>query len=348
MREPKTRQFDTYLIEDDNYNEVPVNYQGLEFNLDGHNLKGFVLCESEFFREFFDEIENNPNASYITYLNEFIKDNYDGINLPIEEISCFKKDSIRVRIEEIVSRLANALKIPTAYVKSVIPYTPDELKAINKHMINDLLEGKISSFKPQENYMLSIDFIGKNEHFHSLNEYYGNKFLVYKRCSLGKWYSSFMNCTLKNPLTHKKLTHNEKWELFRQFIPQYIFRTYIARDYDFKSENVGIIYDEVKNCYKLSPMFDFEQCYYYADTPIDQYALSADLELAYKLCPEETADILRKLNNLDIDKFIDTHVNDDDKIIDYNSNPKAKQAISKTLHDMDRLIYRLDYNPIKE
>ena len=95
-------------------------------------------------------------------------------------------------------------------------------------------------------------------------------------------------------------------------------------------------------------MFDFEQCYYYADTPIDQYALSADLELAYKLCPEETADILKKLNNLDIDKFIDTYVNDDDKIIDYNSNLKANQAIYKTLHDMDRLIYRLDYNPIKE
>jgi len=348
MKNPNIRNFDEYLIEDDNHNEVSADYHDLENNLDGHNLRGFVLCESEFFRDFFDEIKNNPNTSYVTYLNDFIKDNYDGINLPIDKVSCFKKNSISIRIEEIVSRLGNEFEIPTAYIKSVIVYTPDELKEINKRMADDLLAGRIPAFRPQENYMLSIDFIGRNEHFHSLNEYYGDKCLVYKRCILEKWYSSIMDCTLKNPITHKELTYNEKWELFRQFIPQYFFRTHIARDYDFKSENVGVIYDEVKRCYKLSPMFDFEQCYYYADTPIDQYTLSADLEFAYKLCPEETAAILRKLNSLDIDKFVNTHVQDDDTIKDYNSNPKAKQAISKTLHDMDRLIYRLDYNPIKE
>lgn len=297
MKTPKIRNFDEYI-----YNDSLTQVQ-LSKYLNGHNDKGFVLCDSEFFRELFDEIKNNPNSSYDTYLNRFIKEDYDGTNLPISEVSCLKKEGENNLIEEFVSKLGNALHIPTVFIKNYPRESQEEFKKRLDEMIANAKPGSFICFS-SEDYMLSVDFIRENEHFETINEY-SQREVCKRGSSINAWFGIFENEKLINPLTYQELTHEEKMELFREFIPQYFFRRHIVRDWDFKGENVGILYNQKTGKYRLAPMFDFEYCYYKAKSQNNEQLFDEDLIFAYDCFPEETSKIINTLRTFDIDNFID-------------------------------------------
>lgn len=322
MKIPVLRNFNNYLINDDD-KKSPSNYKFIK-SLDGHNKKWFVLCESEFLREFFDEIKNNPYSSYITYLNDFIRENYDGKNLPITKVSCFKKESDDYEIEEISSRLANALCVPTAYIKYV-PAIPQE--EFNKLLDKLVTEGKLKEnfYLDKDDYILSIDFIGKNEHFENLDVYTHCKVdehLCESDSSLRKWFGAFEFETFTNPVTKEVLTTEQKRKLFGEFIPQYFFRAYLTRDWDFNSENVGILYNKESGEYSLAPMFDLE--YSFSNCGYVNYErLAEDIIFAYDAYPIETEMFFDSVNRLDLEKFL----NDNIKVLEDKSELTTEQAI---------------------
>ena len=91
-----------------------------------------------------------------------------------------------------------------------------------------------------------------------------------------------------------ELTHEEKTSLFREFIPQYFFRFAIIRDWDFMSENVGIIFNSDTGKYSIAPMFDFEFAYYRMHSKEMFERLTEDLIFGYDCFPEETSKIINK------------------------------------------------------
>lgn len=335
MDKPITRSFDEYIIESYKHKKRTVSRDDLEKYLDGHCDKTFVLCQSEFFREFFDEIQNNPKASYETYLNDFIKKNYDGKNLPIGEVSSFQKDSEAPLLEEIMCKLANALHLPTAYVKSVVVSDEEADELFEKHI------------PIPKDYILSIDFISKNEFFDSMNTYdissprgIGlNRNCCPTQSPLREWYKCFLVHYLENPITGEKLTSDQNMELFKQFIPQYFFRTYVARDWDFKSENVGIIYNEETKIYRISPLFDFEFSYYLSDDQIDEEKLENDLDLSYSLFEKETEAFVQEILHLDVDTFVDENIPVEIVADIDDDTPTTKEFIRNSLNQLQSLVF---------
>jgi len=329
MTKPILRNFDEYVVENAKNKKI-TTFDKIMNYLDGHCDKTFVLCQSGFFKDFCDEIKNNPEASYVTYLNNFIKENYDGENIHLEEFSCFKKESAACLLEEIMAKLANAMHLPTAYIKSVV-ISDDEAEELFNNNIpipND--------------YTLSIDFISKKERFDSINDYNistpkGHFCPI--QSPLREWYKCFLAYYLKNPITDEILRNDQNMGLFRQFIPQYFFRKYVARDWDFKSENVGVIYDKKTKTYRISPLFDFEFSYFQNKDRINEEELEEDLDLAYAICEKETESFVQEILNLHVNKFVDENIFEDvvANIVD-DDGPTTKEFIRSSLHELRALV----------
>lgn len=257
----KLFDFDEFRDDEDNV----ISADEFDASLPGHNNKTFVRCDSEIFFQMFDEIKFNPNCSYVTYLNDFIRNDYDGEDMPISTISCFKKDADHNEIEETVSRLANVLGLPTTYVVNVPGDSVDERKKKWNDFFANCKVG--DTIKINEGYILSVDFIGSNEHFDTLDIYSGHRgypsfdILCDKYDDLRTWYAKIVLARedqFINPITKAPLTSDVRLNLFKEFIPQYFFRRYIVKDRDLRSENVGIIYNSQTGEYKLAPIFDTE------------------------------------------------------------------------------------------
>lgn len=341
MKAPTIREFDKYLIGSIDENCTTENNDHITYNkmleyIEGHNHKSFVLCESEYFMDFFDEIKNNPECSYDTYLNDFIRENYDGKNLPISEISCFQKQGDDNLIEEVTCKLANALGIPTIFVKNVARLSQEEFKKRLFEMIERSKPGETLQLS-NEDYLLAIDFIHENEHFDNLNVY-----AMYKDginicvCGsrLAKWYDAFINQPLQNPITKEFLTFEQKDALFREFIPQYFFRAFAVRDWDLKSENVGIIYNRITGKYRLSPMFDFEYTYYNnKNNAFKEDKFIEDLIFAFDAYPEETANALINFETFDIDNFVENLYNENPLNLTYRTMENHKYLVKSFYND---------------
>lgn len=322
MKRAKFRNYDNYIVDTVGPKETSSFYE-LIYYLGGHNDKTFVLCESEFFREFFDEITNNPNHTYSSYLNQFISENYKGKTIPISEVGAFKKVGENNFIEEVVSRLANALKIKTTYIKNA-PQLNNEI--FQQNLMNLIKNGKAGDsikYEP-EDYLLSPDFLSEGEHFDTIDAYCKNntnECVCPRRCSLATWYNVFKYRKFTNPLTREILSPDQKMQLLKELIPQFVFRAHLVKDWDFKSENVGIIYNENTNQYSLAPMFDFEYCYYLASQN-DYRRCAEDLIFAYKCCPKETTEVIEKIVNFNIDGFLN-HYYDNNEYLDPNQRPHS-------------------------
>lgn len=304
MKKPILKYFDKYIIE----NSKEVSPSKFNEYMEGHNNKSFVLCESEIFRELFDEIKNNPDCSYRTYLNDFIKENYDGEEIPINKVSCLKKIGENNIIEELVTKLANTMGLPTVFVKNPIDNSKDAFRKRLDQLIAQGVPGTSLEYTPLE-YLLSVDFISKNEYFDTIDAYCEkkeeNKRVCERASSLSAWFGVFDNKKFINPITKMELTHEEKISLFREFIPQYFFRFAIIRDWDFMSENVGIIFNSDTGKYSIAPMFDFEFAYYRMHSKEMYERLIEDLIFGYDCFPEETSKIINKFVEFDINKFLD-------------------------------------------
>lgn len=331
MKTPNIKNFDEYMAEE---KEHKLTTTQLSEYLDGHNeSKTFVRCESEFFRDFFDEILNNSHSTYDTYLNKFIRENYDGVHLPIEEVYSFKKQGDNNLIEEVVSRLANALRIPTIYIKNSPRISQEEFREKLNEMLTKGKPGDSINLT-SEDYLLSIDFLGEDECFANINEYASClpcSNVCDRGSRLAEWYGVFNYFTFINPITNEELSYEEKIKLFKDFIPQYLFRTHIVRDWDFKSENVGIIYNKKTGQYRLAPMFDFEYAYYKMRNGENDEKFEEDLIFGYDCFPEETHATMINFEHFNLDNFLE-HMHDNSCVTTSRTKDTHKFLV-KTAYD---------------
>jgi len=302
------RDYDEVLDDD---NKPFEKYDFNEF-VGGHNDNSFVLCEGDIFYQLFNEIKYNPNCSYVTYLNDFIKRYYDGEELPISNISCFKKDVDYGFIEHTVSRLANELGIPTQYSIYISGDSVEE----RRNKIVEFLNSKANTAKLKINtgYLLSVDFIGKNERFETIESYLrkdkrsiNDLNNVIDGDYLRKWYAEMIirsDEDFVNPFNNEALSIDIRKRLFGEFLPQYFFKKYIVRDADLASSNVGIIFNTETGEYKISPMYDGEYCFHgYSKLTQDQkeriqLRLQDELTFAYRLYPEIMEEFITKIWDL--------------------------------------------------
>ena len=295
---------------DDNNN--PIKQNEFSRRIGGHNDNSFVLCNGDIFYQLFDEIKYNPNCSYITYLNDFIKRYYDGESLPITNISCFKKEADYGFVEQAVSRLANELQIPTQYT---IHIAGDSVKERAKK-INELIRfGKPGDVvNINKGYLLSVDFISKNEKFDMMDSFIKKRnynrydsVAVNNDDALQTWFMKCVMCPdddFVNPITNGNLSKDVREKLFGEFLPQYFFKKYIVKDKDVASRNFGIIYNTQNGEYKMSPMYDFEYSFHrYSNITEDMKEnqvlnLRYELIFAYKLYPEIMENFITKVWDL--------------------------------------------------
>ena len=216
-----------------------VSYSGNN-GLRGVRTKKFVRFDSVLFYDLICELQNNPNCSYDTYVNELIKENYIPNHISVLE----KKDNGLMSSKDefglghfkdvIASRILNMFGCPTAY---------ETIFNIDGEVVN-----------------CSVDFGRIDEDFYILG-------------SMIPMHKSNVNI-LKNRVPEiidkLKFFCNKNGiedcdDLISQFIDDYCYsiliRKYLILDSDCGYNNIGFIHNFKNNSFRLSPSFDLEYAF---------------------------------------------------------------------------------------
>lgn len=202
----------------------------------GTTINRFALFTGDYFTELFDELRNNPNCSYVTYLNEVIKEGYNPENVSaLIKIPNYNPHALR---EILASKVCNYFSIPVAYYKRTKGYE-----------------------------VLTVDFLQKNEtfetfgdnHFNSLRQ--DDNFDSFNRKKLRELFS-VMNKTIQefyesissNP--SKEIIEEQSNQMKEDFLKSYLVRVVFLGDTDLHDDNVGIIKNSVDGYIKLAPTYD--------------------------------------------------------------------------------------------
>lgn len=199
------------------------NKHSLSTKIGGSTQKRFFLCKTKSLKELIGEL-NNENCSYITCINEEIKNSLkSGEELPTSIPVLIKMVEFlnNYYIEEYCSKLANLFNVKTVY---------------NKNFSNN-----------GSHYSLSVDFIDKNSQFKTFDDLDCNKMSLYETT-----FSDVVGLLKKN-----NLKFNKK-ELKKDFVNQFIFRVFVICDGDFYSYNSGFLIDIETKMTRLAPCFDME------------------------------------------------------------------------------------------
>ena len=117
---------------------------------DGHRTKEFFLLDSNALSDMVNEIANNPNCSFKTNKNNLIKDGLIPNNFSVLAMEdCFCDD-------EFSSWFLNLMEVSTAF---------------NKKFRNEYRPSNAVSYKSSCPLLISVDFVGFDEKFVSLEEY---------------------------------------------------------------------------------------------------------------------------------------------------------------------------------
>ena len=259
----------------------PVNLEAYDVinNLEfiGHRNKTFMLADGDVFSPLYHELRNNPKSSYATYLNDEIKQGYEP-----EHLSVLVYEAICDPTDELFnSRLLNLLDVPTVYMQ-------------NLTNIDDY------------NYLLSVDFVGKDEEFIPLDELtyrhyiYDTEHIVY--------YDFYTTMEDIDELIHDGLEHMYKTkrlhksddfisgvhhDIMSNLLYQRAITKYVLGLTDGESKNNGILFNKKTHVSHVAPAFDLEQmCITWRFVEDDQM-LVKDLEYLRDNYPE----VLHRLDN---------------------------------------------------
>lgn len=207
--------------------QKPVKYSrvkncknlGKELKLDGHMPKQFARVSWEEVLDFEKELIENPNNTYISYVNNMIK-----LGLIPEEVAVLLKDydaCIGVNYENTTCKLLNYFGVPTVYTFQYIAYEKPFSASIycasqDEELINLRNETGSTFFNVEE----------INEVFDMIKGRYNLK---------GAKYAKFRN----------------------DFIRTILVRVVILGDIDFKFENIGILHNKSTGEIRLVN-YDFE------------------------------------------------------------------------------------------
>lgn len=200
----------------------------------GTRDKTFIRCSSEFFYDLFDEIKNNPNCGYETYINDLVVDNCTPKYLSIMRR---KDNDIMIRHDNTglghfkdvcASRILNFFECPTVY------------------------ETILNVFG--EDCCCSVDFNKCGEDFFPLS------CLIGLGDSLVKENLKMLEVMLNNFHTIRSFNNFEgaKEKFLEEYIYSFLVRRYVLSDSDCWFNNFGIIVNNDSNTFRFAPNFDFE------------------------------------------------------------------------------------------
>jgi len=217
-----------------NYNSLkPVEFDEIikpsKYGFDGRSSKKFKRVNASGFRQMIEEIKNNPNCSYITYINKVVK---EGI-VP-EKLAVMDKlsDLNSVKNEAIATRLLNYFEVPTSF--------------------NLPVQSK------DEYHSLSVDFISENEEFIELytllppteGEYFIEK--TYRIIEIVEYY---LKKLYKDEQPEKFKDNLEKFK--RDLVVSFFVRQFVLGDIDCNMVNSGLLINTETWDFKLIN-FDLE------------------------------------------------------------------------------------------
>lgn len=226
------KNIDNSQFEKYNNNRIPNGYE-----LEGTRRKKFVRFNSNVFSELIEEVRNNRNSSYDTYMNDVIKSGHTPEYLSVmkKELPEHLQESNRFGMgylnEVCASRIMNFFECPTTY---------DTLLNINNSM-----------------YLCSVDFGRYGEEFFELRSILPHK----------EYFEGTLSCNLNfiKPALEKldrmhflRKNNNSKEKFIEDFIYSYLIRLYILNDIDYDTHNIGVLYDNKNKTYRMAPNYDFE------------------------------------------------------------------------------------------
>ena len=212
------------------------HYDEEDMNLVGTTSKTFFRIDSANLQKYL-ELAIDPKSSYVTYIDDFVKENYnpDTHEIPLKYVSVLLKKQRYENMtdtickEVIGSRIANALGMPTVY--------------------NELIE------YDKENYVMSIDFVKTGQEIDSFERDKNKK--NYSMANYDVWEDLFNTATIKITEYSPTLVDNIK-TLKKDFVQQFLFRNVILDDGDFVPNNVTLIKDLKTKNLSFAPINDYE------------------------------------------------------------------------------------------
>lgn len=237
----------------ENYGDTLCSYDD---EVNGTRNKKFVRVSGDVFSELFDELRNNPDCSYETYMNDIIRSGYNPQYLSVlkkderRDSDFRKKDKYEIGhlADVCASRILNCFECSTAY----------------ETMLN--IDGELCC--------CSVDFNNPDEVFYNLCELNGicylhdpNNLLKYlddldHYLEAFKYNKLIKNCKSKKEKNKVLSEYDEQVRRFEEaYIYSWIIRTIVLRDPDYSSYNIGLIHNTKENTFRMAPNFDFEYCF---------------------------------------------------------------------------------------
>lgn len=199
----------------------------------GSRSTQFARCSTELFTEFVEEIKNNPNCSYESYVNDLIKSGYvpEFVSIAVQKTYFFSEDLTQIdNFKDVCSsRIMNFFECPTIYVQ--------------------MLKNK------DKEYVCSLDFNKYGEDFYSFSEIgcsYGGDSFLEDHEQLSAMLDMF------EPIQGFENYEAMKDQLLQQHAYSYFLRRYILRDWDGNLYNMGMVVDKEHGTFQFAPNFDFE------------------------------------------------------------------------------------------
>lgn len=239
-------EYKEYFVGDDGYEEYD---EYIDDNLLGVRKKNFLRVDNACLQQFISELKNNKNASYITYVNDSVKEGYllSKMSAMVKkyEYSEDVKYNDELKPEELLcrevlgSQMLNYYGVPTVFNSGVYSY-----------------KDGVRNFS-----LVSLDFMSEGDEFLNLRD---------EDVNILDWSTNFMQSlnNLRKYLNKMKGIHYLKKEkIMEDFVYSYLVRNIVLRDIDFRDRNMGIIVNNDKKTYQFIN-FDYEYCF---EKPLIEY-----------------------------------------------------------------------------
>lgn len=286
--------------------------------LNGIHAKKFYRCDSALFDDMFDEIRNNPDCSYVTYLNDLIKQEKDYtpervsamIKITSDVYSHFKhiKNNFTSEKEVLSSRIANFLRVPTVYNKNI------QFKNSSGILSVDFL-------KTDENILDIDDDINMIE-----SELDVDRPGIFDTMNLEQTMSR-LNSVL---FYYEKLYNFDHQKILEDILTQYFVKTYVLDDRDFGYHNIGVTCDKDNNL-RVLPMFDYEMTFSNSNNN------NIYEDFRYATCLDYTS-ILEKINSRFKELVKSENLNKLTKGLNLNFAHMAKSLIKSKQQDFEKYL----------
>lgn len=281
-------------------------------NIEGCHSKEFVRMSGDYFQDLYDELRNNPNCSYRSYMNDVIKSGYDPKHLSVL-VKLVEEHIFGAYTEVLSSRIANFMGAPTVYNKCYtdeigdnyvisVDFMKPEYRMVD---IIKLANDFYSEITHESAYAFDKDYVSWRSFFMGISQMFG-----------GKLCGSDTNST----------------DFEDEFFKYYFTRMHILRDADFDLHNVGLLTND-KGRIELEPMYDTEFAFCNDNIYTNRF-LVKDMQKILKCqplkliaCADRFKELMKKGNLKKLFEGID--------------NPKFKK---KAINDLKNSFEAFEYN----